>query len=69
MDETDQEANEILKRELEDKWEGWTYEQLLPRGFNGYTHSYLQINANYEGFSSSAKIDVVLKLAKIDLKK
>ena len=69
-DEVDEEANEILKRELGDKWNPqWTYEKLRSDGGYGYTNTYLYKSANYEEFSSSAKIEVMLELAKLDLKK
>ena len=69
MDEIDKEANEILERELKDIWGGWTYELLRSVGFYGYTDWYLAPSANYEEFSSSAKIEVMLELAKLDQQK
>ena len=49
---------------------GWDYERLRSEsGDFGYTSVYLVACANFEEFSSSAKLSVVLKLAKLDLQK
>ena len=64
-----EEADGILKRELKEKWGGWTYEVIRSGGDYGYTHIYLYKSANYKEFSSSAKIEVMLELAKLDLQK
>ena len=63
------EANEILKQELKEKWGGWTYERLRGAKFFGFTSFYLLKSANFEEFSSSAKVPILLKLAKLDLQK
>ena len=73
--EIDEKAKEILKRELGDKWNKWAYhsgslyEQLRFYGIFGYTVMYLGESANFEEFSSSAKIEVMLELARLDLRK
>ena len=59
-------ANDILKREL---GKGWTHEWLRSLGWFGYTDWYLFESANVEELSSSAKIEVMLKLAVLDLRK
>ena len=64
-----EEADKILKRELNEKWNEATYEKLRSVGSYGYTNTYLFKSANYEEFSSSAKIEVMLELAKLDLQK
>ena len=63
------EASEILKRELGDKYRGWTYEKIRSKNNTGYMSIYLLYSANFREFSSSAKVEVVLELAKIDLQK
>ena len=69
MDEIDKEANEILKPELKDKWDGRSYTELRSLGWYGYAQLYLVELANFERFSSSVKIEVMLKLAALDLRK
>ena len=69
MDRVHKEADKILKRELGDEWGGWTYEVLRSGGSYGYTNTYLYFSANHEQFSSSAKTEVMLELAKLDLQK
>ena len=63
-------ANEILKRELKGKWHEKTYEKVRrdPECY-GFTSKYLQSLANFNKFSSTAKTSVLVKLAKLDLKK
>ena len=69
MDRVHEEADVILEQELNEKWNGLTYEELRLDGCYGYTNTYLYKSANYEQFSSSAKIEVMLELAKLDLQK
>ena len=40
---------------------------LLELGGTGYTHLYLERTANFRNLTSTAKLDVVLKLAECDL--
>ena len=63
-------ATEILNQELGDKWIGLTYEEIRSK-YNGcgYAEVYLSMSANYNEFSSSAKIPTMLKLAELDLQK
>ena len=68
MDEIDEEANEIFKRELDERFE-WTHEELRSSVLNGYTGYYLFKSANFEEFSSSAKMEVILELVKLDRRK
>ena len=69
MDRVHEEADKILKRELKEKWGGWTYEKLRSYAYYGYANLYLRYSADFEEFSSSAKIEVMLELAKLDLQK
>ena len=63
------EATGILDRELKGKWRGFTYEQTIQENFMGFASIYLAYSANYEQFASSAKIPIMLDLAKLDLQK
>ena len=69
MDTIHKEASEILERELKEKWGGWTYETIRSYAYYGYANLYLRYSADYEQFTSSAKIDVMLELARLDLQK
>ena len=44
-----------------------SYNRLLERALTGYTHLYLRATANFSNLESTAKLDVVLKLAECDL--
>ena len=44
-----------------------SYQWLLKHNFTGYTHRYLYSTANFSNLTSTAKLDVVLKLAECDL--
>ena len=69
MDSIHIEASEILQREVGDKYGGWTYEEITSRNNAGYSSFYLLLSRNTEEFSSSANIEVMLQLAKLDLQK
>ena len=63
-------ANQILDHELGDTWAGWTYEEIRSyETYYGYTSVYLYLSANFDQFSSLAKIPIILELAKLDLQK
>ena len=67
----DAKANEILKRELKEKWVETTYDEVLqldPSSF-GFTSEYLYLSASAEHFSSSAKVSTLVELAKLDLQR
>ena len=61
-------ATGILDRELGDKWGGLAYEIIRSKtdGY-GYSDAYLMLSQNSEQFSSSAKIPIMIELAKLDL--
>ena len=66
----DAEGNKILKQELKEKWNEKTYEEIRQDPYDcGFTAIYLCQSANFNQFSSCAKIPILLKLAKLDLKK
>ena len=44
-----------------------SYQRLLKLNFTGYTHRYLYSTADLSNLPSTAKLDVVLKLAECDL--
>ena len=44
-----------------------SYQRLLELGYTGYTDSYLSETASFSNLTSTAKLDVVLKLAECDL--
>ena len=44
-----------------------SYQRLLELAGTGYTHLYLERTANFRNLTSTAKLDVVLKLAECDL--
>ena len=65
----DAEANDILERELKDKWEEETYETIRSNpNYFGFASKYLYLSANFKEFSSSAEVLTLVKLAKLDLK-
>ena len=68
--EVDAEANEILKRELKEKWDEKPYREIrLEPNLYGFMSSYLFLSVSLKQFSSSAKISILLELAKLDLQK
>ena len=70
MEKIDAEGNKILKQELKEKWNEKSYEEIRKDPNDcGFTSEYLWATANFEEFSSSAKISALLKLAKLDLKR
>ena len=62
--EAEKKARKLLKQETSDDY---SYEQLIEKHFNGFMHFYVKKTANYKEMTTSAKRDVVLSLAKIDL--
>ena len=63
------EATVIMDREI-DKWDGWSYEDVrLNPNFMGFSVMYLYELIDYKVGQSSAKIPIMLKLAKLDLQK
>ena len=70
MDRIDAQANELLRQKFGENWNEITYADIR-KDLNacGFTSEYLFRSANYKGFSSSAEIQTLLKLAKLDLQK
>ena len=70
MDRIDAEANKILKRELQERWDEETYVEIRrePSQY-GFMGVYLWKTANLLEFSCSAEIPTMLKLAEFDLQK
>ena len=64
------EATQILYNEI-NGWEGSTYEEITQHSSHptGFANAYLILSANFEEFTSSAKIPIMLKLAELDLLK
>ena len=58
-------AQKIMQKELGRS--KLSYQRLLEHGYTGYTHLYLERTANSSNLTSTAKLDVVLKLAECDL--
>ena len=67
MEAQEKKAKDILQRELGYYYEGETYEQLKEDGDDGYSHSYLQWTVDEKTCSTSAKLNSLKKLVKIDL--
>ena len=64
----DIEANHILRGQLGDRFDGVS-EMLKSGELIGFTHAYLFATANRDLCSSHAKPDLIMELARIDLKK
>ena len=63
------EANDILSLEM-DNWEWKTYEEIRNNSErSGFTSEYLWKSANFTEFSTSAKVPIMMQLAKLDLQK
>ena len=61
-------ATAVCDNVLGNQWNyGWTYDYLRSKDFYGYTHYYLEKSVNFEQFTSSATVSVLLQLARIDL--
>ena len=58
-------AQSILSRELGNDYTP-SYQRFGELGYTGYTHSYLAKTANYSKLTTTAKLSVVLELAKYD---
>ena len=63
----DQRAQNLLRVELGAEYGAVTYDWIISKGWNGYTHFYLIKTANYETCSTRAEGDVIPELAKCDL--
>ena len=62
-------ANQILKQELREKWKEKTYEDIRNSNNYTFTSDYLTLSANFDEFSSSAKVSTMMKLAEFDLQR
>ena len=65
----DQRAQILLRVELGAEYGAVTYDWIISKGWNGYTHFYLIETANFETCSTRAEGDVIPELAKCDLEK
>ena len=70
-------AARILNEEVGEKWKGWTYEQIRSTIYidgyhnvlSGFLAVYFYLSINQRNFTSSARIPIIVELAKHDLQK
>ena len=62
-------ASKLLRHELGDRYNGWTYTKMKSKNHIEYSTYYLILTANLNTCSTSAKLETLMELVEIDLEK